>query len=52
MGSYPRMGDGTVMTELVLRSSDEIRLRNAAAAVHLMVAAEHRRAGLPDPDPY
>ena len=27
MGSYPRMGDGTVMTELVLRSSDEPRLR-------------------------
>ena len=52
MGSYPRMGDGTVMTELVLRSSDEIRLREAAAAVHAMVAAEHRRAGLPDPDPY
>src|SRR5436190_10066170 len=40
MGSYPRMGDGTVMTELVLRSSDEIRLRDAAAAVHNMVAAE------------
>ena len=52
MGSYPRMGDGTVMTELVLRSSDEIRLREAADAVHQMVAAEHRRAGLPDPDPY
>ena len=52
MGSYPRMGDGTVMTELVLRSSDEIRLREAAGAVHQMVAAEHRRAGLPDPDPY
>jgi molybdenum cofactor synthesis domain-containing protein len=52
MGSYPRMGDGTVMTELVLRSSDEIRLRDAATAVHQMVAAEHRRAGLPDPDPY
>jgi len=52
MGSYPRMGDGTVMTELVLRSPDEIRLRDAAAAVHRMVAAEHRRAGLPDPDPY
>ena len=52
MGSYPRMGDGTVMTELVLRSPDETRLREAAAAVHQMVAAEHRRAGLPDPDPY
>jgi hypothetical protein len=52
MGSYPRMGDGTVMTELVLRSSDQTRLGEAAAAVHQMVAAEHRRAGLPDPDPY
>ena len=52
MGSYPRMGDGTVMTEIVLRSPDEARLRLAAAAVHLMVAAEHRRVGLPDPDPY
>ena len=51
MGSYPRMGDGTVMTELVLRSPDPVRLREAAAAVHAMVAAEHRRAGLPDPDP-
>jgi molybdenum cofactor synthesis domain-containing protein len=26
MGSYPRMGDGTVMTELVLRSSDDAQL--------------------------
>ncbi|HZY69244.1 MAG TPA: molybdopterin-binding protein [Devosia sp.] len=52
MGSYPRMGDGTVLTELVLRSADETRLRQAAEAVHQMVAAEHRRAGLPDPDPY
>jgi molybdopterin-biosynthesis enzyme MoeA-like protein len=52
MGSYPRMGDGTVVTELVLRSSDESRLREAAAAVTAMVAEEHRRAGLADPDPY
>ncbi len=52
MGSYPRMGDGSVLTELVLRSPDEARLREAAKAVHDMVAAEHRRAGLPDPDPY
>lgn len=51
MGSYPRMGDGSVVTELVLRSPDEARLREAATAVHQMVAAEHRRAGLPDPDP-
>ena len=52
MGSYPQMGNGRVMTELVLRSPDEARLREAAIAVHAMVAAEHRRAGLPDPDPY
>jgi len=52
MGSYPRMGDGSVLTELVLRSPDEARLAEAAAAVRDMVAAEHRRAGLTDPDPY
>jgi molybdenum cofactor synthesis domain-containing protein len=52
MGSYPRMGDGTVMTELVLRSSDAAHLDAAAAAVHAMVATEHAKAGLPAPDPY
>ncbi len=52
MGSYPRMGDGTVMTELVLRSPDEARLSEAARAVYDMVAAEHDRAGFPVPDPY
>jgi molybdenum cofactor synthesis domain-containing protein len=52
MGSYPRMGDGTVMTELVLRSSDEARLKLAADAVHKMVTEAHRAAGLPSPDPY
>lgn len=52
MGSYPRMGDGSVLTELVLRSSDAARLAEAAEAVRDMVAAEHRRAGLADPDPY
>ena len=52
MGSYPRMGDGTVMTELVLRSADEARLNEAARAVYAMVASEHSKAGLPDPDPY
>ncbi|MEP7241477.1 MAG: molybdopterin-binding protein [Devosia sp.] len=51
MGSYPRMGDGAVMTELVLRSPDEARLGLAAAAVHAMVVEEHRKAGLPAPDP-
>jgi molybdenum cofactor synthesis domain-containing protein len=52
MGSYPRMGDGAVMTELVLRASDEDKLAEAARAVHAMVAAEHGKAGLPAPDPY
>jgi molybdenum cofactor synthesis domain-containing protein len=52
MGSYPRMGDGAVMTELVLRSADEARLAEAAKAVHAMVAAEHAKVGLPSPDPY
>jgi molybdenum cofactor synthesis domain-containing protein len=52
MGSYPRMGDGAVMTELVLRSSDATRLDAAAKAVHAMVAEAHSKAGLPEPDPY
>ena len=52
MGSYPRMGDGTVMTELVLRSADEARLAEAAKAVHAMVAEAHASAGLGFPDPY
>jgi len=46
------MGDGTVMTELVLRSPDQTRLRQATKAVYDMVAAEHAKAGLPTPDPY
>jgi hypothetical protein len=41
-----------VMTELVLRSPDEDKLAAAATAVQQMVTAEHRRAGLTDPDPY
>ncbi|MEQ1770824.1 MAG: molybdopterin-binding protein [Devosia sp.] len=52
MGSYPRMGDGAVMTELVLRASDEPRLAEAARAVHAMVSLAHSKAGLPAPDPY
>ncbi|HVY51469.1 MAG TPA: molybdopterin-binding protein [Devosia sp.] len=52
MGSYPRMGDGTVMTDLVLRSSDEVRLGEAARAVYAMVAAAHAAAGFPAPDPF
>jgi molybdenum cofactor synthesis domain-containing protein len=52
MGSYPRMGDGAVMTELVLRSPDEARLAEAAKGVHAMVARAHAEAHLPEPDPY
>ena len=52
MGSYPRMGGGDVMTELVLRSPDMARLTPAAEAVHAMVAAAHAAAGLKSPDPY
>jgi molybdenum cofactor synthesis domain-containing protein len=52
MGSYPRMGDGTVMTDLVLRSADEARLGAAARAVYEMVAMAHEAAGFPAPDPY
>ncbi len=47
MGSYPQMGQTFVMTELVLRSSDEARLEVAAGRVREMVSAAHRAAGLP-----
>jgi molybdenum cofactor synthesis domain-containing protein len=50
MGSYPQMGKDRVMTELVLRSSDEARLAEAAAKVRAMVAAAHERAGVAPPD--
>lgn len=46
MGSYPQMGQTFVMTELVLRSSDEARLAEAAGRVREMVAEAHRAAGL------
>jgi molybdenum cofactor synthesis domain-containing protein len=46
MGSYPQMGRGQVMTELVLRSSDEARLAEAAEAVRRMVAEAHEKAGI------
>ncbi len=53
MGSYPQFGQTTVMTELVLRSSDEARLAEAANKVREMVAAAHAAAGLAPPqDPY
>ncbi len=45
MGSYPRMGSTSVMTELVLRSPDEDRLTLAAERVRAMVAAAHKHAG-------
>jgi len=46
MGSYPRMGSTSVMTELVLRSPDDGRLTLAAERVKAMVAAAHKHAGL------
>ena len=53
MGSYPQMGQTFVMTELVLRSSDEARLAEAADRVRGMVAEAHRAAGLsPDVEAY
>lgn len=50
MGSYPQMGRDRVMTELVLRSSDEARLAEAAEKVRAMVAAAHEKAGVAPPD--
>lgn len=46
MGSYPQMGKGRVMTELVLRSADPVRLEEAAGKVRAMVAAAHAAAGI------
>jgi len=50
MGSYPQMGHGRMMTELVLRSQDEARLEQAAGRVRAMVAEAHRNAGVAPPD--
>ncbi len=50
MGSYPQMGHGRIMTELVLRSHDEPRLEAAATRVRTMVAEAHRKAGVEPPD--
>jgi molybdenum cofactor synthesis domain-containing protein len=50
MGSYPQMGQGKVMTELVLRSSDEARLAEAAQEVRAMVVATHEKAGVALPE--
>jgi molybdenum cofactor synthesis domain-containing protein len=49
MGSYPRMGDGAVRTELVLRSPDEARLAEATEKLRKIVAEAHRAAGIADP---
>jgi len=49
MGSYPRMGDGAVRTELVLRSADEARLDEAFGKLRSIVAQAHRDAGIADP---
>ena len=46
MGSYPQMGAGYVRTELVLRSADEARLKEATAKVQTMVDAAERAAGI------
>ncbi len=48
------MGQTAVMTELVLRSSDDARLAKLAAGrCAEMVAEAHRAAGLPvDVEPY
>jgi molybdenum cofactor synthesis domain-containing protein len=46
MGSYPQMGAGYVRTELVLRSTDEARLDEAAAKVQAMVDAAEAAAGV------
>lgn len=46
MGSYPKMGQTSAMTELVLRSHDADRLRLAADRVRAMVVEAHRAAGL------
>ncbi len=45
MGSYPQMGQGLVLTELVLRAADEGRLAVAAERVKAMVGEAHRKAG-------
>jgi molybdenum cofactor synthesis domain-containing protein len=50
MGSYPQMGGDRVMTELVLRCSDEARLAEAAEKVRAMVDAAHQKAGIEPPD--
>ena len=50
MGSYPQMGKDRVMTELVLRSSDQSRLDEAADKVRAMVDAAHADAGIAPPD--
>ena len=51
MGSYPQMSNkARVMTELVLRSSDPVRLSAAAAKVREMVEEAHQKAGIAPPD--
>ncbi|KKC36640.1 molybdenum cofactor biosynthesis protein [Devosia epidermidihirudinis] len=52
MGSYPQMGNalGRPTTELVLRSSDPVRLEEAAVKVRAMVDEAHRNAGVTAPE--
>jgi molybdenum cofactor synthesis domain-containing protein len=49
MGSYPRMGNGAVRTELVLRSPDAARLDEATEKLRKIVADAHHAAGIADP---
>ena len=44
------MGKDRVMTELVLRSSDPVRLEEAADKVRAMVAEAHAKAGIAPPE--
>ncbi len=50
MGSYPQMGQSRVMTELVLRCSDPLRLEEATGKVRAMVTEAHRKAGIAPPE--
>ena len=49
MGSYPQMGKGPLMTELVLRSTDAALLEEAAEKVRAMVDEAHEKAGIAAP---
>ncbi|HHG91233.1 MAG TPA: competence/damage-inducible protein A [Devosia sp.] len=46
IGSYPRMGEKPVFTEVVLRGADELRLDEAAQKVHRAVNKAHAEHGV------